>query len=73
MDAGMDTTNPPPADLISRPAAGRLLGVGPQAVDGLIRRGELRAWRIGERVKLSEWEVEEYRSRSGYTPPGRSR
>lgn len=70
----MDTTTPPPLDLISRPEAGRMLEIGPQGVDGLIRRGELQAWRIGERVKLSRQEVLEYRLRAaGWVPAGRER
>jgi excisionase family DNA binding protein len=63
-----------PPDLISRPEAGRILGVGPQAVDGLLRSGELRAWRIGARVKLSMKEVLAYRLRAdGWIPVGRER
>lgn len=55
-----ETAAPAPLDLISRPEAGRILSCGPAAVDGMISRGELRAWRIGERVKLSRREVIEY-------------
>jgi excisionase family DNA binding protein len=71
MNRAMDM--PPPQDLISRPEAGRLLGVGPQAIDGLVRRGELHAWRIGERVKLSEKAVRDYLAKAGYAPPERER
>lgn len=68
-----ETTNPP-VDLISRPEAGRMLGTGPKAVTGMISRGELRAWRIGQRVKLSRQEVLEYRLRAdGWVPAGRDR
>ncbi|MFV8137407.1 helix-turn-helix domain-containing protein [Mycolicibacterium senegalense] len=71
----MDTEHMPPAhELVSRPEAGRMLGIGPQGVDGLIRRAELRAWRIGERVKLSRQEVLEYLLRAdGWVPAGRER
>lgn len=69
-----DTTTPPPHELISRPEAGRMLGTGPKAVTGMIGRGELRAWRIGQRVKLSRQEVLEYRLRAGgWVPAGRER
>lgn len=35
----------------------------------MVARGELRAWRIGERVKLSRQEVIEYRLRTeGWVP-----
>ncbi|SIH16530.1 helix-turn-helix domain-containing protein [Mycobacteroides abscessus] len=69
----MDTDNAPQShELISRPEAGRILGCGPGGVDGLLRRGELRAWRIGQRVKLSRQEVIEYRLRAdGWVPAGR--
>lgn len=72
-DYAMDTANDtPPLDLISRPEAGRIIGCGPQAIDGLIRRGELRAWRIGQRVKLDRKAVLEYRLRAdGWVPAGR--
>jgi excisionase family DNA binding protein len=33
-------------------------------VDGLIRRRELRAWRIGTRVKLDAAEVRSYMSKA---------
>lgn len=69
-----DTATPPPHELISRPEAGRILSCGPQAIDGLISRGELRAWRIGQRVKLSRKEVCEYLLRAqGWVPAGRDR
>lgn len=69
----IDTT-PPPHDLISRPEAGRMLSVGPQAIDGLVARGELRAWRIGQRVKLSHAEVVESLLRAqGWVPAGQER
>lgn len=69
-----DTTAPQPHELISRPEAGRILGTGPKAVTGMITRGELRAWRIGQRVKLSRQEVIEYRLRAdGWVPAGRDR
>lgn len=76
MDIDADTTTPPPPphELISRPEAGRILGVGPRGVDGMLRRGELTAWRIGARVKLSRQEVLEYRLRSaGWVPAGEVR
>ncbi|WP_396909854.1 hypothetical protein [Mycolicibacterium sp.] len=64
-----DTTTPATPDLISRPEAGRILGAGPKAITGMVARGELRAWRIGERVKLSRQEVIEYRLRTeGWVP-----
>lgn len=67
-----DTTTPPTHDLVSRPEAGRILGTGPKAITGMIARGELRAWRIGQRVKLSRQEVLEYRLRAdGWVPAGR--
>lgn len=71
----MDTTPMPPAhELISRPEAGRMLGISPRGINGLIRRHELRAWRIGERVKLSRQEVIEYMLRSaGWVPAGEAR
>jgi excisionase family DNA binding protein len=69
MEGTMDTTTPSPHDLISRPEAGRMLGTGPKGIDGLIARGELRAWRIGERVKLSKKEVLAYRlGAQGWVP-----
>lgn len=66
----MDTdSTPQPHELISRPEAGRILSAGPKAVTGMIARGELRAWRIGQRVKLSRQEVLEYRLRAdGWVP-----
>lgn len=71
----MDTEHMPPAhELVSRPEAGRIIGCGPQVIDGLIRRGELRAWRIGQRVKLDRKAVLEYRLRAdGWVPAGRER
>ncbi len=64
-----DTT--PPIDLISRPEAGRLLGCGPAAIDGMLARGELTAWRIGERVKLDKAQVLEHLLRAqGWVPAG---
>lgn len=60
---------PPPGEgLISRPAAGRILGVGPKGIDGLIARGELTAWRVGTRVKLDEAEVRAYLCRARIKP-----
>lgn len=42
-------------------------------VDGMFTRGELRAWRIGERVKLSRQEVLEYLLRAqGWVPAGQN-
>lgn len=64
---------PPLDQLISRPEAGRLLGLGPQGVDGLVRRGELHSWRIGDRVKLHEAEVLTYLANTRYCPPERER
>lgn len=73
MDTNIDTT-PPPHELISRPEAARMLSVGPQAIDGLVRRGELHAWRIGDRVKLRRQEVLEYlMNAAGFVPAGRER
>ncbi|MFV8172461.1 MULTISPECIES: helix-turn-helix domain-containing protein [Mycolicibacterium] len=60
-----------PIDLISRPEAARILGVGPTVITGMLERGELTAWRIGQRVKLSKREVLEYVLRSqGWVPAG---
>lgn len=71
MDTNTDITQPP-LDLISRPEAGRVLGCGPRGIDGLITRGELCAWRVGARVKLSRREVVEYLLRGqGWVPAGR--
>lgn len=71
----MNTDNEPQShELISRPEAGRILGAGPKAVTGMIARGELRAWRIGQRVKLSRREVVEYLLRGqGWVPAGREK
>ncbi|MBN7296585.1 helix-turn-helix domain-containing protein [Mycobacteroides abscessus] len=75
MDIDSDTTPmPPPHELISRPEAGRILGCGPRGVDGMLRRGELHAWRIGQRVKLRRQEVLEYTLRAaGWVPAGEVR
>lgn len=49
-----------------------MLSCGPQAIDGMVRRGELHAWRIGDRVKLSRQEVLEYLMHAaGFVPAGR--
>ncbi|MDO2981385.1 MULTISPECIES: excisionase family DNA-binding protein [Mycobacteriaceae] len=71
----MDTSNTPQShELISRPEAGRMLSCGPDAIDGMVRRGELQAWRIGSRVKLRRQEVLEYLMRAhGFVPAGRER
>lgn len=70
----MDTNTTQPHDLISRPEAGRMLGITYRGVDGLVARGELRAWRIGKRVKLSHAEVVEYLLRAqGWVPAGLER
>lgn len=62
-------TSPPVGKgLISRPAAGRILGVGPKGIDGLISRGELNAWRVGTRIKLDEAEVKAYLRRARIKP-----
>lgn len=58
-----------PIDLISRPEAARILGVGPTVITGMLERGELTAWRIGQRVKLSRQQVLDYLLRSqGWVP-----
>ncbi|WP_018600955.1 excisionase family DNA-binding protein [Mycobacterium sp. 155] len=63
-----DDATPTPDELISRPDAGRLLGLSAKGVDGLIKRGELRAWRVGTRVKLAAAEVNAYLSTAQIRP-----
>lgn len=63
------TTEAPAADrMITRPAAGRLIGRGPDAVTGMIERGELTAYRIGGGVMLWESEVFAYIENAKITP-----
>lgn len=64
MTANNPTSTPTPDELISRPEAGRLLGLSAKGIDGLVRRGELRAWRVGTRVKLDAAEVRSYLSKA---------
>jgi hypothetical protein len=54
--------------LISRPAAGRLMGRGPDAVQAMIDRGELNGYRIGGGVMLWEGEVLGYIEQARITP-----
>ena len=50
--------------LYSKKESSILLSVSPRTVDNLIRRGELRAQRLGKRVLVPAESLEQYASRA---------